>query len=348
MGDRRRAGKADRLARSVLQALGLGAIRPHHPRQHRAAAGRRRRGGAGRGRAEGPRAHHRRDAALLRGRSVRGRQAGGGRMLAQSHRGRRQAARASPTISISAIRSGRRSWASSSAASAASREACKALDFPVVSGNVSLYNETNGRAILPTPSIGGVGLLDDFTKSATLAFKARRRGDPAGRRDHRLARPVDLSARDLRPRGGRAAAGRSDRGARERRFRPRADPRRHGDRRARSLRRRAGGGARRNGDGLRHRRDARRARPTISPAHAYWFGEDQARYLVTVPAAQGRRRCSRRARAASVPVCGNRDNRRRRIDACRRAPHPGHELCASVSRAGCRPIWRASCRRLER
>src|SRR5262249_28214517 len=52
-------------------------------------------------------------------------------------------------------------------------EACRALDFPVVSGNVSLYNETNGRAILPTPTIGGVGLIDDFTKSATLAFKAR-------------------------------------------------------------------------------------------------------------------------------------------------------------------------------
>src|SRR5439155_128562 len=51
-------------------------------------------------------------------------------------------------------------------------EACRTLDFPVVSGNVSLYNETNGRAILPTPSIGGVGVLDDFTKSATLAFKA--------------------------------------------------------------------------------------------------------------------------------------------------------------------------------
>jgi phosphoribosylformylglycinamidine (FGAM) synthase-like enzyme len=51
-------------------------------------------------------------------------------------------------------------------------EACTALDFPVVSGNVSLYNETNGRAILPTPTIGGVGLLDDFAKSATLAFKA--------------------------------------------------------------------------------------------------------------------------------------------------------------------------------
>ncbi|TAK47781.1 MAG: phosphoribosylformylglycinamidine synthase subunit PurL [Xanthobacteraceae bacterium] len=51
-------------------------------------------------------------------------------------------------------------------------EACRALDFPVVSGNVSLYNETNGRGILPTPTIGGVGLIDDFTTSASLAFKA--------------------------------------------------------------------------------------------------------------------------------------------------------------------------------
>jgi phosphoribosylformylglycinamidine synthase subunit PurL len=50
-------------------------------------------------------------------------------------------------------------------------EACKALDFPVVSGNVSLYNETNGRAILPTPTIGGVGLIDDFTRAASIAFK---------------------------------------------------------------------------------------------------------------------------------------------------------------------------------
>ncbi len=40
-------------------------------------------------------------------------------------------------------------------------EACRALDFPVVSGNVSLYNETEGHAILPTPAIGGVGLLED-------------------------------------------------------------------------------------------------------------------------------------------------------------------------------------------
>ena len=55
-------------------------------------------------------------------------------------------------------------------------EACRALDFPVVSGNVSLYNETRNEdgssaAILPTPAIGGVGLLDDWEKSTSIAFK---------------------------------------------------------------------------------------------------------------------------------------------------------------------------------
>jgi phosphoribosylformylglycinamidine synthase len=49
--------------------------------------------------------------------------------------------------------------------------ACRALDYPVVSGNVSLYNETNGQAILPTPAIGGVGLIADLSKMTTLAFK---------------------------------------------------------------------------------------------------------------------------------------------------------------------------------
>ena len=51
-------------------------------------------------------------------------------------------------------------------------EACKALDFPVVSGNVSLYNETNGQGILPTPAIGGVGLMDDVALNASIAFKS--------------------------------------------------------------------------------------------------------------------------------------------------------------------------------
>jgi phosphoribosylformylglycinamidine synthase II len=51
-------------------------------------------------------------------------------------------------------------------------QACNALDFPVVSGNVSLYNETNGVGILPTPAIGGVGVIHDYAKQMTLAFKA--------------------------------------------------------------------------------------------------------------------------------------------------------------------------------
>ncbi|MCH7649558.1 MAG: phosphoribosylformylglycinamidine synthase II, partial [Nitrospinae bacterium] len=52
------------------------------------------------------------------------------------------------------------------------REACEALDFPVVSGNVSFYNETGGNAVLPTPAIGGVGLLEDYDLAAGLAFEA--------------------------------------------------------------------------------------------------------------------------------------------------------------------------------
>ena len=49
-------------------------------------------------------------------------------------------------------------------------EACRALDVPIVSGNVSLYNESAGRGILPTPSIGGVGVIDDVAARATIAF----------------------------------------------------------------------------------------------------------------------------------------------------------------------------------
>ncbi|MBI4637409.1 MAG: phosphoribosylformylglycinamidine synthase subunit PurL, partial [Candidatus Rokubacteria bacterium] len=51
-------------------------------------------------------------------------------------------------------------------------EACRALEVPVVGGNVSFYNETNGQAILPTPVIGVVGVLDDAGRFATQWFKA--------------------------------------------------------------------------------------------------------------------------------------------------------------------------------
>jgi phosphoribosylformylglycinamidine synthase subunit PurL len=53
--------------------------------------------------------------------------------------------------------------------------ACRALDFPVISGNCSLYNETNGEGILPTPAIGAVGLMADVHRMASVAFK--REGD---------------------------------------------------------------------------------------------------------------------------------------------------------------------------
>ncbi|WP_338445804.1 phosphoribosylformylglycinamidine synthase subunit PurL [Pelagerythrobacter marensis] len=55
-------------------------------------------------------------------------------------------------------------------------EACRALDFPIVSGNVSLYNESKatggGSAILPTPAIGGVGVLEDYARMARIGFAA--------------------------------------------------------------------------------------------------------------------------------------------------------------------------------
>jgi phosphoribosylformylglycinamidine synthase len=90
-------------------------------------------------------------------------------------------------------------------------EAARALDFPIVSGNVSLYNETMARGIPPTPAIGGVGLIADVAKTISLAFKAEGHdillvGGPPGwlgrsawlativGREEGAPPPVDLSA----------------------------------------------------------------------------------------------------------------------------------------------------------
>jgi phosphoribosylformylglycinamidine synthase len=159
-------------------------------------------------------------------------------------------------------------------------EACRKLSFPIVSGNVSLYNETNGRAILPTPTIGGVGILDDFTKSMTIAFKAedeaillvgQTRGwlgqslylrDICGREEG-APPPVDLDAelqlnRLLHRliRGGYVTAVHdvSDGGV----LVALAEM------------------AMTSGIG------AVLVAPSDLPAHAFWFGEDQARYVITV------------------------------------------------------------------
>lgn len=161
-------------------------------------------------------------------------------------------------------------------------EACRTLDFPVVSGNVSLYNETNGRAILPTPSIGGVGLLDDFTRSASLAFKAEGEailliGDTHGwlgqsvylrdicGREEGAPPPVDLAAEK---RNGDCVRGMIHAGT------------------ATAVHDLSDGGllialaemAMAGGIGAKLL-----AAPPSLVSHAYWFGEDQARYLVTVP-----------------------------------------------------------------
>ena len=67
-------------------------------------------------------------------------------------------------------------------------DACRALDYPIVSGNVSLYNESKatggGSAILPTPAIGGVGLMEDHSVMSTIGFKAE------GENIYLIGRPV--------------------------------------------------------------------------------------------------------------------------------------------------------------
>ncbi|QGZ95697.1 phosphoribosylformylglycinamidine synthase subunit PurL [Terricaulis silvestris] len=82
-------------------------------------------------------------------------------------------------------------------------EACRALEFPVISGNVSLYNETNGQAILPTPAIGGVGIIDNMERRATA--DALKPGDVLvliGETEGHLGQSI--YARDLYKLGGAA------------------------------------------------------------------------------------------------------------------------------------------------
>jgi phosphoribosylformylglycinamidine synthase len=175
--------------------------------------------------------------------------------------------------------------------------ACIALDFPVVSGNVSLYNETEGRAILPTPAIGGVGVLEKAEQAIGLAMPAK--GDLVliGESQGWLGQSLWL----------REIAGREE-GAP-----PSVDlaaERRNGDFvRARILAGEvlashdcADGGllvalaemAMGSGTGARLG-----PAPEGLPAHGFWFGEDQARYVLAV--ADGAAMLAK-AKAAGVPA----------------------------------------------
>jgi phosphoribosylformylglycinamidine synthase subunit PurL len=162
-------------------------------------------------------------------------------------------------------------------------EAARVLDFPVVSGNVSLYNENKvtGNAILPTPAIGGVGLIEDWRKTASVAFKAKGHailliggaGSHLGAsiylrelllREDGAPPPVDL---EIEKRNGDAV--------------------RHliGSGLVKSCHDVSDGGllvavaemAMAGGIGARLK-----AEPKSVPAHAWFFGEDQARYVLAV------------------------------------------------------------------
>ncbi len=177
------------------------------------------------------------------------------------------------------------------------REACLALDYPVVSGNVSLYNETNGSGILPTPVIGGVGLVDDAARTVSLAFK---RGGEAillvGETKGHLG-----SSLYLREIGGREAGAP-----------PPVDlaaERRNGDAVRREILAGAVSACHDLSDGgllvalaemaMAGGIGASLEAPAGVPSHAFWFGEDQARYVLATADPEG---VVARLRAAGVPV----------------------------------------------
>ncbi len=161
-------------------------------------------------------------------------------------------------------------------------EACRALDFPVVSGNVSLYNETSGVAIPPTPTVGAVGLLADFTRRAaydraregqTMVLLGETRGElgaslylrEAHGREEGAPPPVDLAAER---RAGELV----------RRLVAAGVTRCVHDLSDGGLAVAAAEMALASGVGL-----AVQA-PEGAPAHAALFGEDQGRYLLTLDA----------------------------------------------------------------
>ena len=83
-------------------------------------------------------------------------------------------------------------------------EACRALDVPITGGNVSLYNETDGKAIYPTPVLGVVGLIEDATLRARARLPGtRRRRRPARRDVDELGGSEYLKTVHGRSRGGR-------------------------------------------------------------------------------------------------------------------------------------------------
>ena len=178
-------------------------------------------------------------------------------------------------------------------------EACRALDFPVIGGNCSLYNETNGEGILPTPAIGGVGLIKDVARRATMGFK--RQGDVIiliGETKGHLGQSIYLREIEGKEEG---AAPPVDLAA----------ERKHGDfvrgliekGRVDTVHDVSDGGvlvaiaemALKDGIG------ANIGQASLADAIPFFFGEDQGRYLIAAPFAEAEKIVAE-ARAAYIPV----------------------------------------------
>ena len=182
-------------------------------------------------------------------------------------------------------------------------EACRALDMPIVSGNVSFYNETDGRAAQPTPTVGAIGLIDDLDLMARVGFGGDDRaivviGDTAGHlgaslylreivgREDGAPPPVDLEAER---RNGAVARGLIRGGG------------------VSACHDVSDGGllialvemALASGIGFSANRPE-----GAPPAHAFWFGEDQARYVVAVDGDGSGVARSARDAGASATVLG--------------------------------------------
>lgn len=157
-------------------------------------------------------------------------------------------------------------------------EACRAFEYPVVSGNVSLYNETNGVAIPPTPAVGGVGLIPDLSLVRTL--KGTKNGDTLiliGETDGWLGCSIYLRALMRREDGAPPPV-------------DLAAEKRNGDYVRKLIRNRRVSAVHDLSDGGLAAAACEMAfssglgttlkNPTDLPAHAWYFGEDQARYLI--------------------------------------------------------------------
>ncbi len=177
-------------------------------------------------------------------------------------------------------------------------EACRALDFPVVSGNVSLYNETNGAAIPPTPTVGAVGLVPDYAQVAgygrmkagdALVLVGATRGELGASlylrelfgREEGAPPPVDLA---VERRNGDFVRG-LIRSGQVTVCHDLSDAGLLGA--AAEMAMASGVGA------------VLDAAPPSLPAHAYLFGEDQARYLIAAAEPQA---ILEAAAAAGVPA----------------------------------------------